>query len=204
MITNMDEHADLKVYINCLQSAKLRLALVEKLCSGDLTIDHESIDAEFACLQLRKCLELIAFSSVAAHKEIYSQAYADFYTHWKAKGLLERMGKLHAEFYPKPIVVERDGSRTVKLSQIMNGYLTKDEFVFLFDTCSNALHEWNPYRTDSRILDLEKPLQEWVNRIRRLLEWHVVHLFGGGGVWIVQLNDPSTGTVRAYPAAPVT
>lgn len=199
----MEENADLKIYINCLHSAKRRLALIERLTSGELKIDHESIDAEFACLQLRKCLELIAFSSMAAHREIYSQAYADFHTHWKAKRLLERIGKLHGEFYPTPIRIERDGADTVKLHRIMNEYLTKDEFVFLFDKCSDALHEWNPYRTDPRVLNLEKPVQEWVNRIRRLLDWHVVHLFGGGGVWIVQFNDPSAGAVRAYPAAPI-
>jgi hypothetical protein len=84
VITDMEENADLKIYINCLHSAKRRLALIERLTSGELKIDHESIDAEFACLQLRKCLELIAFSSMAAHREIYSQAYADFHTHWKA------------------------------------------------------------------------------------------------------------------------
>src|SRR5687767_4269598 len=94
----------IKVYCNCLQSAKKRLELIEAITSGRLRIDNESIDAEFACLQLRKSLELIAFASIAAHKGVYSQAHADFASHWNAKRLMGKLEKLHPDFYPTPAV----------------------------------------------------------------------------------------------------
>jgi hypothetical protein len=199
-VAGITEHRDLRTYINCIQSAKLRLRLVERIASGALKIDHESIDAEFSCLQIRKCLELIAFSSIAAHKETYADAHADFATHWKPKKLLDKLRRLHPDFYPQPVVVERERGKHVKLSRIMNEYLTEDDFAILYDACSDALHEWNPYRPDPRVVNLHRPMAEWVERIRRLLEWHVVHLVGTKDIWIVQF-DGSDGLTHAFPAA---
>jgi len=104
----------LKIYCNCLQSAKKRLELIEGITSRRLRIDHESIEAEFACLQLRKTLELIAFASVAARKDVYSQAHADFASHWNAKKLMAKLEKLHPDFYPTPAAVTAPDARGVK------------------------------------------------------------------------------------------
>lgn len=73
-MTEPEQHADLKICINCLQSAKIRLRIVDRIFAGDLKIEDEAITAEFACLQFRRCLELIAYASVAVHKEIYARA----------------------------------------------------------------------------------------------------------------------------------
>jgi hypothetical protein len=185
--------------MNCIQSAKLRLRLVERLVEGNLKIDNDSIDAEFACLQIRKCLELIAFASVAAHRDIYSTAHTDFASHWKPLKLLEKLRKLHPDFYPQPVLIEREQGKVVKLLRVMNEYLTEDDFVFLYEKCSDALHEWSPYRPDARVIQLKRPMAEWVARIKRLLQWHVVHLVGTDDKWVVQY-DGDDGLVHVFPA----
>jgi hypothetical protein len=189
----------LRVYIDCMQSAKLRLRLVERVVSGELAIVDDSTDGEFACLQVRKCLELIAFSSIAAHKGTYSKAYADFANHWRAKRLLEYLKKVHPDFYPTPVLIERESDKKVKLSTILNEYLTQEDFVLLYDSCSKALHEANPYKEGGLVIQLHRPMSEWVARIRRLLAWHVVRLVGTTDVWIVQL-DGDDGLAHGFPA----
>jgi hypothetical protein len=199
------DREDLRVYCNCLQSAKLRLALANKIVTGELRIDVDAVDAEFALLQIRKALELIAFAAVAAHKDTYAQEYADFATHWNAKKLLSRLTKLHPDFYPKPISIERTGPKAVTLTHVSGHELTKDDFVSLYDICSKAIHEWNPYLPDPRVLNTGRPVADWLKRIHNLLELHAVTLLGNSTVWIVEFNNPTTGAVRAHPAvsAPV-
>jgi len=197
MAMTAEQSDALTTYCNCLQSAKKRLELVEAVTSGRLRIDHESVDAEFACLQLRKALELIAFASVAAHKEIYSQAHADFATHWSAKKLLKKLGNLHPDFYPRPVRIaepERPGPK--HLIPIESDYLNKEDFVFLYDTCSDALHEWNPYRSAPRVVDFRHSVSEWVVRIRRLLEMHWIAFVGTLDIFVVVFNGPD-GCVHA-------
>lgn len=198
---DVEQPRDLMTYLKCIQSAKLRLRLVERIVGGSLKIDDEAIDAEFACLQVRKCLELIAFASVAAHKETYANAHADFANHWKPLKLLEKLRRLHPKYYPRPVVVEREDGKHVKLHEVVNEYLTEDDFVFLYEKCSDLLHEWSPYRPAAREVDLRWSMAEWVARIRRLLGWHVVHLLGTQELWLVQF-DGSDGLAHAFPMSP--
>jgi hypothetical protein len=203
-----EQREALTTYCNCLQSAKKRLALVDAVTSGRLRIDHEAVDSEFACLQLRRALELIAFASVAAHKDIYSQAHADFATHWNAKKLLQKLEKLHPDFYPKPVrITEPDSPGPKRLIEIESDYLSKDDFVFLYNTCSEALHEWNPYRSDPRVVHFGHPVSEWVVRTRRLLEMHWISFVGTMDIFVVVFNGPDGCVHASYaqdrpPASP--
>lgn len=203
MNTTTATHEPLRIYCNCLQSAKHRLALVDAITTGALRIAGESIDGEFACLQLRKALELIAFSSIAAQKDVYAAVYADFSKHWNAKKLMNRLEKLHPEFYPVPVAMTGPDARGVKkLAPIKDGFINKDDWVFLYNTCSEALHEWNPYRTDRRVIEFGHSIGEWVVRIRRLLELHFVRLANTRDIWVIQFNNPA-GTVTGSLAVDV-
>ncbi len=189
------------VYCNCLQSTKARLNLIDRVVSGGLRIENEAIDAEFVCLQLRRVLELLAFASVSANKDIYAQAHNDFATHWNAKRLLQKLEKLHPDFYPQPVRLTAPDARGVKqLVAIETAYLTKDDFVFLYDTCSQVLHEWNSYRDDPRVVNFRVSIAEWVKRIRALPEVHWIRLAGTLDIWVVHYNHPD-GNVHALYAA---
>jgi hypothetical protein len=199
-MTEQEQHSDLKIYINCLQSAKTRLLLAQRIVSGDLKIGDEAADHEVACLQVRKCLELIAFASIAAHKETYARAQKDFQYQWRTTEILKKIRSLHPKFYPVPVTIENKDAKVKKLVRVTEGYLTEDDFVFLLDKLTDVVHEWNPYHPKERIVDFQRPMDEWLARIWRLFQLHMVHLAGTDDIWIVNF-DGEDGNVHAFPAA---
>lgn len=157
--------APIVLYCNCMEDVKRRLAVVRAIGSGHSLLGREDFDGEVAGLHLRKSLELIAFSSLVAHKDAYAQAHEDFSSHWSAKRLLSKMEKIHPDFYPKPVAFSQSDSRGVKqLVDVNEGFLSREEFVFLYDKCSEVLHTWNPFRS--------KPCQWLVERAQPLLPIH--------------------------------
>jgi len=91
-----------------------------------------------------------------------------------------------------------DTGQVKHLIDVTDGYLTRDEFVFLYDTCSEVLHTWNPYRVGPRVVNTQRPLAEWVGRIKKLLDLHCVRFIGDPKVWVVQMQHPGDGKVHAF------
>jgi hypothetical protein len=203
-MTGMSEPAPIPqesivLYCECMEEVKRRVLLINEVVSGRSPCGHEDMDAEVVCLNLRKSLELIAFSSLSAHKEAYAQAHANFAAHWRAKRLLAEMAKIHRDFYPQPISVSAANDQRVRqIENVNDGFLTADEFVFLYDQCSEVLHTRNPFRTDPRIVRFGRPIAEWIGRIERLLDLHMVHLAGSSDRWIIQMRSPEDGKVHAF------
>jgi hypothetical protein len=102
------------MYCDLMEDLKARVGLVRRFTLGEIKIDSNQFAYECVSVQLRKILELIAFSSLCANKEKYSEAYADFSKHWRAKALLQALERLHPEFYPtpmKPPYTKPDGTK---------------------------------------------------------------------------------------------
>lgn len=181
-----------------MEDVKTRLAVIRSIVSGYSPLKREDFDSEVVCLHLRKILEQIAFASLSAHKDVYAQAHSDFTTHWNAKRLLTKLGKLHPDFYPKPVRFHRVDEREVtQLVDITDGFLTKDEFVFLYDKVSEALHVLNPFKGPKQIVNFDRSIAEWLTRIQLLLSEHWIRLIGTEDVWFVQMHAPENGKVHA-------
>jgi hypothetical protein len=88
------------------------------------------------------------------------------------------------------------------LEPLTDGYLTRQEFVDLYDTCNKVLHVWNPFSPDARHIDFGRTVAEWVQRIQRLLALHLMHVAGSENVWLIQMASPEDGRVHAFPASP--
>lgn len=189
-------------YCNCMDDIKQRLLKVNKILSGHSPMKHEGLDGEVVCLLIRKSLEQIAFASLIAHKDAYAKVQADFAKTWRVKRLLERIEAIHPDYYPKPVAFPAiETSRVKHLLDVKDGYLTRDDFVFLYGICSEVLHTWNPYCPEPRVVDTQRPLAEWVQRIQRLLDLHYIQLVGQEGVWVVQMHHPVDGKVHVFPAS---
>src|SRR2546427_9191534 len=189
-------------YLRCMEEVRDRLSLVKSVTSRKLSTGREFADAEFVFLQLRKVLELIAFASLTANKEQYSAAHAKFATHWNAKRMLADLEKVNPDFYPTPSappVVQPD--KTKHVPAIAGGFLTKDDFVLLYDKCGEILHARNPFTDKPLTVNVLYPVTEWVSRIRTLLDLHLMHLHGGNK-WIVQV--PKEGEIHIWLAKPYT
>ena len=152
---------------------------------------------EFACLQIRKILELIALASLSANKEEYSKQHANFFKHWRAKAILEAVEKVNPDFYPTPTQEVGDPNGKVRdVRMLAEGFLTKEEFSTVYDLCSQTLHASNPYGAKIDYLFLEREIPVWLEKIKKLLNTHMVLLLNKKeSLWII-LRSQEDGKVR--------
>lgn len=191
-------------YAEYMHALRERMRRVDKIISGHSPMKNEEWDTEVVCLLLRKSLEHIAFASFVAHREAYAAVFADFETHWNAKRLLRKLASVHPSFFPTPVLLPAAEADKVKhLSGVQDGFLTQEDFVTLYDVCSQVIHTRNPYKSGAWVIDTDKPLSEWANRVKRLLDVHYIRLSGVSGLWLVQMVHPQDGKVHVFPCQPV-
>jgi hypothetical protein len=178
-----------------------RLRLIGAVASGAVSTGDESANAEFACLQLRKALEQVAYAGLAASRERYAEVRPQIDREWRATKILERLAKIHPGFYPQPVAPVRRGPNRWHCDPVVDGFLTCDEFVFLYDKCSDVVHDWNPFREGPRVVELQRSVADWAARIERLLEYHLIRLVDQRDVLLVQLVGDA-GKARVLTGSP--
>lgn len=154
-------------------------ATIGAFLEGQRTTGFRITDAEFLALQFRKIIELIALSSLSAHRHEYEKVYEHFRRHWKADRIVVAIEKITPDFYPKPGVQVRD-PETGKATEVKpkkDGFLTKPEFIEVLDECSDLLHAENPYYPKRLDLPrLREKFARWRGQIIALLNHHQVQL----------------------------
>src|SRR6204780_2835653 len=105
---------------------------------------------------------------------------------------------VNPNFYPVPLPapVEIVPGRKHFGEPLADGFMTRDDFVFLYKCSSEALHTRNPYKEGDPTINIGYTVQEWVARFQRLLSWHFATLLNGDR-WIV--NIPGKGSVHVSP-----
>jgi len=189
-------------YCTQMEEVKKRIDIVSQIDNGKRFTNDELFDYEIVSIHFRKILELIAFSTMIANIEIYKSTYKNFSNHWKAKTMLDSLEKIHPDFYPKPIKLESQNGRKKHFDVIKTGYLTKDDFIFLYDRCSEVLHTWNPFTEKERHVDFKYTVVDWISRIQNLLKLHLIRFIDRDEIWMVTMHNPDTGKVHAFTANP--
>lgn len=165
--------SEIEIYRTYMAEIRTRVAIVTGVMGGAFPAAPEFLCAEISFLQLRKVLELIAFASLAANKVAYAAAHTKFAAHWKAKTILDELGKLNAAFFPVAMDEPQETAPGRKyFPRPTDGFLTKVDFVFLYDAASGFLHTRNPYTAKDPTTPIGYPVATWVARIQRLLAWH--------------------------------
>ena len=202
----MTSPADLppqNAYAEYMSALRERIRRIDKIISGHSPMKDEAWDTEVVCLLLRKSLEHLAFASLIANREAYTIVYSDFANHWNVKKLLKKLENVHPDFYPKPTAIPTVHTGTVKhLLDVNEGFLNKGEFIELYDICSQVIHTRNPYHPGAWVIDTKRPLAEWVNRLKRLLDVHFIRLAGVPDLWLVQMVHPIDGKVHVFTCEP--
>jgi len=195
---------DIEIYCNCMARIRDRINVVQTIISSPFILERHDPTAELIFVQFRKVLEEIAFAALSANRQKYSEVHANFSKHWRAKDMLAVLDNVNPGFFPialaPPVLVSAGPPAQHHFEPLTDGFLTRDDFVFLYKCSSEALHTHNPYREGDQTIRIRYTVQEWVARFQRLLSWHSVTLFNGDA-WVT--NVPSEGHVRAWPSTPV-
>lgn len=199
---NPQPQADNVVYANCMDKVRQRINAVRWLVATARSFQSEHfLITEGVFVQFRKTLELIAFASLSAHRKQYSEAYANYQLHWRAKDMLKVVGALNPDFYPIPLLPPvKTGENTWHFPGYVQNALSQEEFEQLYDVCGEILHMRNPFSTRDPVTNIGYSVDEWVARVERLLAWHSVQLLDGQR-WVCQI--PNEGLVHVTTGTPL-
>ncbi len=184
-----------------MEDAKRRIGCLRRIASDDLSLGDDRLNWELSALQLRMVLESIAFASLSAHRDAYSRVHAKFATHWKAALLVKELAAIHPQFYPQPMRLDRLKEGGIRHFARVEGYLSQEEFVELYDVCSQLIHMHNPFG-DLTPISIRLTLAEWVGRIQGLLDTHFIQMHGINQLWVVQMAGGPNNSVQVAVAEP--
>jgi len=196
-----NEDQALKLYWSGMTQIKLRLAAIQYLYEQAQKQDPK-VDGQFLflweqiALHFRKIMELIVFSSLVAHQDAYAKVYPDLADHWKIGKILEKLDKVHPDFFPKPTKIAREKGVLLQVKLLDKPRLTRDDLVWLYDTCGDLIHAFQPLKHGPNPqIDLKYTPQKWSDLIWGLLEEHLIRLADGKTLLLVQMASPPHGNV---------
>ncbi len=177
-------------YADCMEEIKKRTEVIWGFLKGKYHAMYLQTTAESVALQIRKILELIALASLAANRPEYEKYRRDFRKDWNAKRIFETLDKANSRFYPKPTkqVVDSETGKVVSLEEVKSGFLTRQDYIALLDSCNQILHAENPFSKQKQqhphVFMVSAP--EWMNKIVCLLNHHAIQLFEDDKqLWVV-------------------
>ena len=194
-MANSDRLTELNIlYLRNMQKIKWRLNAISEIRSKKKTTTYEHTNIEFCALQIRKILELIAFSSLISNVDIYNEKLNNIKKMWNAELILKDIERIHPDFYPKAIYVNpRNKEEWLERSEPC---LTRDKFVKAYNKCGKYLHEASPFLTDEQISSdysaLWTDIGVWGQLIINLLYTHVVHLYDQKTLFYITMGEPNT------------
>ena len=185
-------------YADCMEEIKRRTEVVNCFLTRKCHAMYVQTTAESVSLQIRKILELIVLASLAANRSEYAKLRKNFQKDWKANHILETLKKANPRFYPTPNrqVVDEETGKVVSLEDVKSGFLTKHDYMTLFNTCSGILPAENPFSTKQDPNAFLKSVPVWMEKIRRLLNHHTIQLIDGDKQLWVLMKSKTDG--KAY------
>ena len=192
---------DAKRYANGMAEIRQRLGIARAAVARIRdTQDQDLVSTETIFLQMRKVCELIAFGSLIANKELYSQHYETFAEDWRLGRVVQKLRHVNPNFFPVPMSAPYEVSPGHKQAgPSLALAITEDELVALYNICGRILHSRNPFSTVAATHQLGYSVDEWLARLEGLLRWHRIQLVGGA-LWLV--NVPEIGDVHVTTAVP--
>lgn len=181
-----------------MERVRHHVSVADTVFAGGIDTGHADLNTELIFLHFRKALEAVAFSSISANREQYAAARAGFATEWNARRMICFVEDVNPNFYPVPLQPPRETVPGQKhFDRVQDGFLTKDDFVALYDISAEVLHSRNPYNPAGYTIDFKYTVDAWSSRIKALLSWHFVQLLGVDGLWVARVANE--GAVEAWP-----
>ena len=165
-------------YADCMEEIKKRTSVIDGFLTGKCHAMYVQTTAESICLQIRKVLELIALASLAANKSAYQKFRKRFHCDWHGSRILATLEKANPKFYPQPSkqVIDQETEKVVSVEPITSGYLTKSDYVELYEIFGRMLHANNPFSPKRDAQSFLDSVPQWMEKIRHLLNHHQIQL----------------------------
>src|SRR5690606_3963113 len=99
------------------------------------------------CIQIRKILELIALSSLAANQTEYQKVKSNLANLWKATDIIKCIEAINPKHYPEPIALQcwNGDPNYTRTRPVTEKYLKRDELFDIYARCGGLLHAQNPF-----------------------------------------------------------
>ena len=191
---------NIEKYCNLMEEVKKRTLAINGILSGKYTTSFKATNIEFVYLQLRKILEIIALSSLVANKNEFEKREIKFEKFWNPKFIIKDIERLNPDFYPKPVKEIPSIKPNTKndLVDISEGFLTKEEFVEIYDKCGKILHTDNPFGSKADLNEYEKQITSWMGKIKILLNSHVIKLLDDDNLYLIHMKEKRDNSVHSY------
>ena len=177
---------------------------------NDFKSSGDRYQFDSAVLQFRKSLECMVYCSIAPNRKEYedfrqsSEKPADFRKDYNATKILTMLGKINAEFYPRPAQKELNLKQGFPHFSAKKGdFLTKKRFIAIYDRLGKFLHADNPWSNSKGIHNLVVDIEASLNYLFDLLRCHIVYVKTNKfiGIWLVEVDIESNPClVQVYQA----
>ncbi len=191
----------LDLYSSFMREIKVRVGVIrnalDDYSKGFSMTGHRDSDVEICLLQLRKCLELMMFSSIIAHRQKGAELQKRFVeAEWNATVILKYLARAKPDYFPKALTKSRipvDGAYPMIA---VEGALSKEEFGKLYDrVCGRYLHASRDRTIVEDHSAIFKEISEWVEKLTKLLSSHWIRI-DENTVLAVLMQTEQTGDVQ--------
>jgi hypothetical protein len=163
---------NIKVYSEQMVELKSRLSYISNYHNKE----KDRFLVEMAALQIRKIIELAAFSLISIHRESYkkfrAKLGADFSSDWNGREIIANLLKLNPDFYFKPIVSFNSQNQIV-LQEEVSCYTLK-RIGKLYERCGGVLHVTSPWKNCNKIESFHGELPSIIKKLSATFENHVI------------------------------
>ena len=194
----IDKNLDL--YCALMNEVKKRTLAITQMLKGQTTTTFPSTNIEFMCLQIRKILELVSMGSLVVNKEEFEAIGKKYNDFWNAKLILQDIERLNPSFYPvaiKEVPSQKEGVVN-ELQNKTEGFLTRDDFVNVYDKCGKMMHSYNPFGSHYDYDFYASKIVEWESLIIGLLNSHLIHIKGIDGFYLIHMHEDGREDVHGY------
>jgi len=175
-----------QLYAGLMAEVKERITAIGTALNKGHAIFPPLFIQEFCFLQLWMICETIAIGCLLAHEDINARSTRDIVNQWRASKIMSHLGRLNPNFFPRAITIHsmkiaRSGLARIHWSPKDGGFLTKDEFVSLYNKSGDMLHRGEVKKLMKRPLPpliSPKEIGDWANKILALLDHHDIKAMG--------------------------
>lgn len=195
MSNNVQKQIDL--YASLMTEINNRVDNINLAVSGTLGFSDPMRAQEFCYLQIRMVIENIALAALVAHGDM--QGVSSLHNAWSADKIMNRLERLHGNFYPKSCIQVGGDKSKIEYKQ----GIEKSELLKIYNTCGEKLHR-------GKLANIKNPKEvnfivvvDYVQKIYDFLNMHSIFLSDNKTLILCIMRTIETGEVHVVRATTI-